>query len=208
MVLEVNLSGLFVKVYYGQPITATEHFNEIKTNFFRKLGGMYWMGLWVFLWSLLFGVPGIIKAFAYSMTPYILANHPNVQATDALKLSMRMTKGHKGKIFVLFLSFIGWNMLSGLTLGILGILYVLPYFSASFAGFFVELRNLALTNGVINQAELDGGSPQYAPPHQQPPAPAFGGPQFPPAAPHLAPPYGAPMQPPAPPAPPAPPPPP
>jgi len=208
MVLDVNLSGLFIKVYYGQPITPTEHFNELKTNFFRKLGGMYWMALWFFLWYLCFFVPGIIKLLAYSMTPYILANHPNVQATDAIKLSMRMTKGHKGKIFMLFLSFIGWQLLNGLTFGILGILYVNPYMNTSFAGFFVELRNLALTNGVINQSELDGGMPQYASPPQQPPPPAFGGPQpqFPPAPPHLAPPFGAPMQPPAaPPPPPAPP---
>jgi len=95
------------------------------------------------------------------MTPYILACHPNVTATDAIKLSKRMTKGHKVELFKLELSFIGWKLLSYLTLGIIGIFYVNPYYYITWAGFFIELRNLSVANGVIHPAELDGISPQY-----------------------------------------------
>ena len=56
-------------------------------------------------------VPGIVKAYAYRLTPYILADCPRVSATGALEISMRMTQGHKWEIFVMELSFLGWNLL-------------------------------------------------------------------------------------------------
>jgi len=172
IVLMVNICGTFVKVYYCQPVSGTEPFSALKQNFGRKFGGMIWMSLWIYLWSLLFIIPGIIKAFAYSMTPYILATSPNVTATDALKLSMRMTDGHKGKIFVMGLSFIGWHILNSFTFGILGIFYVYPYETTAYAGLFVELRGYAVATGVIHPAELDGENPystypQQFPQHQQ-----------------------------------------
>jgi len=174
LLLTVNLCGVFTKVYYGQQVAVSEPFTELKNNFGRKLGGSLWEYLWIYLWSLVgvfsFFIPTIIKALSYSMTKYILANNPNVKATDALKLSMRMTDGHKGELFVLYLSFIGWWMLSGLTFGILGIFYVNPYVEATFAGFFVELRNLAVTNGVIHPSELDGVNAYYPQYQQYPPA--------------------------------------
>ena len=89
------------------------------------------------------------------MTSYILAVYPNVKATDALKLSMRMTKGHKGKLFVMHLSFIGWGILSCLTFGILAIVYVGPYMAATEAGFFAELRDEAISSGMIELSELE-----------------------------------------------------
>jgi uncharacterized membrane protein len=174
MILTVNLCGVFVKVYYGQPIKISEPFTELKNSFGRKLGGSLWEYLWIYLWSMVgifsFFIPTLLKALSYSMTKYILANNPNVKATDALKLSMRMTQGHRGKIFVLYLSFIGWWILSGLTFGILAILYVNPYVEATFAGYFVELRNLAVANGVIHISELDGVSAYYPQYQQYPPA--------------------------------------
>jgi len=185
IVLEVNLNGTFVKVYYGQKITFSEPFTGVKQNFGRKLGGMFWMILWIYLWMLVgmfsFFIPTIIKGLSYSMTPYILASNPNVTATEALNLSKRMTNGYKGEIFVMYLSFIGWQMLSGLTFGILGILYVNPYMYTSLAGLFVELRGFAVANGTIHPAELDGVSAYYPqqqyqqipPPPQYPPSPPY-----------------------------------
>lgn len=123
-------------------------------NYGRNLGGILWMELFIFLWSMLFVIPGIIKALAYSMTPYILADTRNVPATEALKLSMRMTKGHKGKVFVMGLSFIGWMLLSALTCGLLSLFYVGPYMNTSFAGLYEELRAGALATGVIRPEEL------------------------------------------------------
>lgn len=155
IVLEVNTCGAFIKIFRGEKTGVDEPFTQLKVNFFRKGGGMLWMSLWVCLWSLLFIVPGIIKALSYSMAPFILADRPNVTATGALKLSMRMTKGHKGKLFVLALSWIGWMILSALTLDILYIVYVGPYMSATYAGFYEELRDQAVASGAIGQFELD-----------------------------------------------------
>jgi len=155
MALLVNIDGgAFIKIYRKETVTVREPFEELKVNFFRKVGGVWWMMLFVWLWSLLLVVPGIIKALAYSMTHFILAEYPNVHARQALKLSMKMTAGHKGKLFVLGLSFIGWMMLSGLTFGILYFVYVGPYMYSTFAGFYTELRDKALADGVIDASEL------------------------------------------------------
>lgn len=119
----------------------------------RSIGGILWMMLFTWLWSLLFVIPGIIKGLAYCMTPYILAD-TKCAPTQALKLSMRITNGHKGDIFVFYLSFIGWFLLSGLTFGLLYIFYVAPYMSTAMAGLYEELKAKALANGVVSADEM------------------------------------------------------
>ncbi len=150
----VGYNSFTLRVYRGEAADIGGMFQNGFSNYWRHVGGMLWMGLFTFLWSLLFIIPGIIKALAYFMTPYILADCPTVTATDALKLSMRMTQGHKGKIFVMFLSFIGWAILTGLTFGILGIFYTGPYFGTTYAGLYDELKREALANGVVTASEL------------------------------------------------------
>ena len=152
--LSVNVNGSFINIYRGEKATASDPLSNLSVNFWRKLGGMLWMGLWAFLWSLLLIIPGIIKGIAYSMTPFILADCPSVTAKDALKLSMRMTDGHKGKLFIFSLSFLGWALLVPLTLGILAIVYVGPYASTAFAGYYIELRDEAIASGRILPEEL------------------------------------------------------
>ena len=152
--LSVGYYSFSLRIYRGVPADINGMFREGFSNYWRHVGGMLWMGLFTMLWSLLFVIPGIIKALAYFMAPYILADCPNVTATDALKLSMRMTAGHKGKIFVMGLSFIGWGILTALTGGILGIFYTGPYMSTSYAGLYDELKNEALAKGVVSPLEL------------------------------------------------------
>lgn len=156
--ITVGLNSFFVKNVRGErdELSVTTPFSEAFRNYPRKLGGSLWMGLFVFLWSLLFIIPGIIKGFSYAMTQYILADCPDVKATDALKLSMRMMKGHKWEYFVLGLSFIGWGLLSVLTLGLVGAFYAGPYMRSSFAQYYLEVRNEALRTGAITQGQLDG----------------------------------------------------
>lgn len=93
--------------------------NGVKTMFFRDL--------YTFLWSLLFIIPGIVKSYEYRMIPYLLADHPDMTSEQAFAESKRMMTGQKWNAFVLDLSFIGWDILSILTLGILSIFYVEPY---------------------------------------------------------------------------------
>ncbi len=156
-VLTVGYAFFCIRFYLMDPnVNVSDMFTESFNSFGRNLGGMLWMTLWVFLWSLLFIIPGIIKAISYSMTPYILANEPKVEATEALKLSMRMTEGHKWEIFVFELSFLGWELLSCLTFGILELVYVGPYRETSRAGLYLELRQNAISQGVIFEAEFNG----------------------------------------------------
>ena len=153
--LAVNSNAIYVKIYKGEQASANELFSNFKDNYMRKVGGMAWMMLFEALWMFV-PIYGIVKAISYSMTPYILANNPNVTAKQALKLSMRMTDGHKMDLFVMNLSFFGWHMLGMLTCGILSIAFTLPYHSTTSAGYFVELRNKAISTGVIHESELTG----------------------------------------------------
>lgn len=153
--LTLGVLSHFVRLYRGEtPLFETMFNDGFKVNYLRKVGGLFWMGLWTFLWSLLFLIPGIIKSFSYAMTPYILTNCPNVSATDALKLSMRIMKGHKFELFVFGLSFIGWYLLSIITFGLLALFYVSPYYTTALYGYFDELFQNARVNGIISRTDL------------------------------------------------------
>ena len=108
------------------------YMNIVKTLFFRDL--------YTFLWSLLFIIPGIIKAYEYQMIPYLLAEHPDMPKDQAFAMSRQMMKGQKWKAFVLDLSFLGWSILSLFTLGILGLFYVNPYKYSTKAALYETLR--------------------------------------------------------------------
>lgn len=88
---------------------------------------MFHRELICFLWGLLFIIPGIYKSYQYRLVPYLLAENPNLTKQEALEESKRMMDGNKGKAFLLDLSFIGWDILGILTIGILMLFYVQPY---------------------------------------------------------------------------------
>ncbi|SFS81206.1 DUF975 family protein [Paenibacillus sp. 453mf] len=93
------------------------------------------------MWTLLLVVPGIIKLFSYSQTPYILQDHPEYSALQAITESKRLMDGYKWNYFVFLLSFLGWGVLTAASLG-LAWLFVGPYFSAAQAAFYDELRRI------------------------------------------------------------------
>lgn len=107
--------------------------NGMKTMFFRDL--------YIALWSLLFIIPGIYKAYQYRMVPYILAENPDMPYKDVLQMSKDMMNGQKWKAFVLDLSFILWHILGAITCGIAEILYVAPYVYLTNAAFYRRLSN-------------------------------------------------------------------
>jgi uncharacterized membrane protein len=117
-----NLLSVFRSAHY---------LNVVKTMFLR--------GLYIFLWTLLLIIPGIIKHFAYRMVPFILSEEPDLDADEAIRRSIDMTHGHKMDMFVLDLSFIGWYILGSLLLGI-GIVFVHPYYEATYAQLYNKLR--------------------------------------------------------------------
>lgn len=121
--------------------------NKLTSNIFRfgfgnwahVAWGYFLMFVKTLLWTFLFIVPGIIKSFAYIMTPFILVEHPEMKAIDAIHKSQDMMRGHKFDYFYLLLTFIGWGILSVLTLGI-GFLWLLPYMMTTIAAFYNDLK--------------------------------------------------------------------
>ena len=109
---------------------------------FDIFGQAFWLRLRIALqiigWTLLLIVPGIIAALRYSMAGYIMAEYPGISAGEAIERSKAMMEGHKAELFWLELSFIGWILLSALTLGILS-LWVTPYMQATYAVFYRKL---------------------------------------------------------------------
>ena len=100
------------------------------------------VGLFTFLWSLLFVIPGIVKSISYSMSMYILAENKGKPALECINESKAMTEGHKMELFVLSLSFLGWALLTAITFGIAGI-WVIPYMNTTMANAYRSLKPAA-----------------------------------------------------------------
>ncbi|HUC92147.1 MAG TPA: DUF975 family protein [Paenibacillus sp.] len=119
---------------------------------FRRFGktlGLYLLiAIFTFLWMLLLVVPGIIAGYRYSQAYFILIDNPDIGPLEAIRRSKDMMAGHKWRLFVLHLSFIGWFLLSLLTLGI-GLLWLYPYYMASTAHFYDNLRSLGSSSTSI-----------------------------------------------------------
>lgn len=146
---------------------------------FNRLGDGFCMnflvGLFTFLWGLLFVIPGIIKEYSYAMTPYILAENPGMTATEAITESRRVMNGNKWRLFCLGFSFIGWSLLcsapSLIALAILGAnavttgniavllwiipcsiptfigsLFLIPYQQAAYAAFYRDITGIPIHN--------------------------------------------------------------
>lgn len=110
---------------------------------------MFLRGLYISLWTLLFIIPGIIKAYEYLMVPYIIAENPAMDRKEAFAISKRMMDGQKWSAFVLDLSFLGWDILSVFTCGILTIFYVAPYQRATYAELYLYNKIKAYNEGYI-----------------------------------------------------------
>lgn len=134
---EIGLTRIYIKISRNGDFEVKEIFDGF--NYFLKSFCVNFMsGLFIFLWSLLLVVPGIIKAFSYAMAPFIIADDPETGVLEAISRSKVMMHGHKGELFVLILSFIGWAILSTLTLGILYI-WTAPYMMATYTNFYNKL---------------------------------------------------------------------
>lgn len=111
-----------------------------KFNYFGNTFVWYLLyNIYIMLWSMLFFIPGIIKTYSYAMSPYILADNPEMEGNQAITESRQMMDGHKAELFLLDLSFIGWLILSVFTFGIL-LIWVIPYMQAARAEFYIRLK--------------------------------------------------------------------
>ena len=137
-VIVVGKNRYFIKNHVENP-ELREIFSGFKGNYLNVVKIMFLMDLKTLLWLFLFIVPGFIKAYEYSMIPYLLAENPNLSADEAFFLSKQMTTGQKVNLFVLDLSFLGWIILGALCCGI-GLLFVQPYPEATKAEVYLILN--------------------------------------------------------------------
>lgn len=108
-------------------------------RYVRVFCALFLVNLFTFLWALLLIIPGIMKAFSYALTPYILLDEPELTAKQAISRSCEIMQGRRWKLFCLYFSFIGWGILCLLTFGI-GFLWLAPYINASIAAFYEDAR--------------------------------------------------------------------
>lgn len=138
-VLQLGYARFLLKQHDGQ----NPEFNDLFSQFDRFGAGFaqaLLRGLYIFLWSLLLVIPGIIAALRYAMTPYIMAEHPELTASEAINRSKELMEGHKMDLFILQLTFLGWEILCALTLN-LGNLALNPYKNAAITVFYRHITS-------------------------------------------------------------------
>ena len=136
--LEVGTIRFYIKSL-NQPAELSEVSFGFDKNYKNVVKILFFRNLYIFGWSLLFIIPGIIKGYEYYMVPYLLAENPNLTKEEVFTLSKQMMTGQKFETFVLELSFFGWNLLSSFTWGLLGVFYVEPYRQLTYAALYEEL---------------------------------------------------------------------
>ncbi|MHB8962630.1 MAG: DUF975 family protein [Saccharofermentanales bacterium] len=152
--LQVGITRWYVRAREGSAIKANLCFSPFtKGSFLPTAWSMFYYQFWLNVFYFLFFVPGLIKSYSYSMIPYILADNPRIGTKRALKLSSRMTSGHKLDMFVLDVSFAGW-MLLGFLACCIGVYGVIPYYLATKAELYDTLKKDAVGNGLCTMEEL------------------------------------------------------
>lgn len=136
--LTVGLAVFFLNLANGKEARVENVFSQFKHHWGNTFVAGLLIMIFTILWSFLFFIPGIIAALSYFAAPYILAEHPEIKAREAIEMSKNMMRGHKMELFKLNLSFIGWILLGIVTFGI-AFIYVQPYMQATMAEFFNEI---------------------------------------------------------------------
>ena len=157
--LKVGVQKFFIENHYSNSGLSSLLW-AFKTNYSNTVKTMFLMQVYLFLWSLLFAIPGIIKSYSYRLVPYILADNPDMNSDDAITLSREMMNGQKFEVFVLDLSFFLWWILSSITFNIVGILYVFPYIYATDAELYLAIKNGSvddITNSFNNNPYNNNG---------------------------------------------------
>lgn len=152
-ILTMAYRSLLIKMSKSpDPVTFRDFIDELAL-WPRAVFCALWNTLWVFLWSLLFVIPGIVKSYSYYFMFHIMAEFPKVSAVRAMQISKLITDGHKADILVMQLSFLPWVVLTFLTAGV-GAIFLTPYYELSFVNAFHALVLEALNKGVLIQEDL------------------------------------------------------
>lgn len=158
--LEVGICSIILELVRGKSAQVADMFTKSFESkyYLRHVGGLAWRQLWISLWSLLLFVPGIVKTYSYILTPYLLAEHKELGAKEALRKSMQLMEGKKAKLFCLHLSFIGcaigWGLLfSAIVVAfLLSIVLVFVYHGAFVASLFLWKLFIGIGIGAVSLA--------------------------------------------------------
>lgn len=145
---------IFIQIYNTKAKAEFSDFVNSFSYFVKAFLGFLWFYLWVGLWSLLFLIPGIVKAFSYTQMFFVLAENPKISVSKAMNISKVLTRNHKGDLFLMSLSFLGWEFLSLLTIFILQI-WVKPYEVMSFTNAYYALKEEAFRTGSLTPADFE-----------------------------------------------------
>ncbi len=144
--IRVGYARFLLKSEEDSETTVGYMFSSLKGNYISSALKMFTTKLIIVLYTMLFVIPGIIKAYQFRLVEFILAENPDMSAHEARMLSKDMMYGQKWNAFVLDLSFIGWHLLSAMTAGILSVFYVKPY---------VELTEMYLYKAIKEKFDND-----------------------------------------------------
>ena len=135
-----GVASMFIKqTRTGEPMNIPDIFNGFRDDFSNTFLIGLMTTLFTMLWSLLFVIPGIVKAYSYSMAMYIKNDNPDYDWRKCIDESQEMMSGHKADLFMLDLSFLGWMIVGTLCAGV-GVFWVNAYMSAAHAQFYEDLR--------------------------------------------------------------------
>ena len=163
-----GVAAMFLKqTRTGEKMDIGDIFNGFRDDFSNTFLIGLMTFVFTFLWSLLFVIPGIVKSYSYSMAMYVKVDHPDYDWKKCIDESQRMMSGHKGELFVLDLSFIGWMIVGAFCCGV-GTFWVRAYMEASHAQFYENLRRTELASAPQFNAQYN---PQFNDPQ-------FNNPQF------------------------------
>lgn len=137
-VLQLGYADFLLKQHDGNETSFRDLFS--KFDYFGTGFAQHFLrGLYTVLWGMLLIIPGIIKSYAYAMTPFILAENPGMTASQAIRASEDLMDGHKFDLFVLGLTFLGWDLLAAVTMN-LGNIALNPYKNAAYAAFYRQIQ--------------------------------------------------------------------
>ena len=152
--LKVGYDRYFLDQSEGKVNFATLFSGFTGGKYMKRVKVLAFQYLYLFLWTLLFVIPGIIKSYSYFLIPYILADNPDISKDRAFEISMKTMDGEKWNLFVLQLSFIGWQLL-GILACCVGTYFVAPYVQATMAEFYFVMRQKAIQTGIATPEEFN-----------------------------------------------------
>lgn len=178
MPLCVTLFGMYIMIVRGKRFTVSQEFRYVfeklfDSNYFKKWLLVFLQDIIIALLFCLLIIPGIICYYKYYFAAAIMADNPNMSPTEAIRLSKKITSGHKGELFALDLSFIGWFFLTIITCGLASI-YAMPYYMTTKALYYENFRIRAFQEGRINAVDFMSDAEKaayytsqtyYQPPH-------------------------------------------